>query len=135
MICSDCGEQVQELASRSKRCKPCHRLYMREHYQNNKSYYASKARRNTYKKRNEVRQELLQYFISHPCVDCGNDNPVVLDFDHIDPSLKTESISKIVSGGFSRKKIWDEIAKCEVRCANCHRIRTASQFGWWNSPV
>jgi len=55
------------------------------------------------------------------CMICGYDkNPGVLDFHHVDPSTKSFGIS---SGGFSRswKSIEDEIRKCILVCANCHR--------------
>jgi hypothetical protein len=58
------------------------------------------------------------------CVDCGyNLHPAALDFDHLPGSDKVLSISDMVR---SRKMsdIETEIAKCEVVCANCHRIRT-----------
>jgi hypothetical protein len=75
------------------------------------------------------RDKLLEYLLSHPCVDCGESDPIVLEFDHINGN-KIANVSSI-----KNTKNWDqvlaEIAKCEVRCANCHRRRTASQFLWW----
>ncbi|KKK53486.1 hypothetical protein LCGC14_3094290, partial [marine sediment metagenome] len=57
------------------------------------------------------------------CTDCGTNNPVVLDFDHLPEYEKSFTIgSNITSKGMTR--LFDEIAKCEVVCANCHRIRT-----------
>jgi hypothetical protein len=67
---------------------------------------------------------------SHPCVDCGESDPVVLDFDHIDCTAKKKAVSRMVSDCYSLGDIRREISKCEVRCANCHRRRTAAQFGW-----
>lgn len=57
------------------------------------------------------------------CMDCGyNDNPVALDFDHRNPDEKLFAI------GAGRNRSLDtlflEMAKCDVRCANCHRIKT-----------
>jgi hypothetical protein len=69
---------------------------------------------------------LLHFFETHPCVGCGETNPVVLEFDH----LRDKSFS---TGGKLTTHKWqailDEIEKCEVVCANCHRIRTAKQRG------
>ena len=72
----------------------------------------------------------LLYFKTHPCVDCGETNPVVLDFDHRDPDDKEFTISQGLGHSFSLHRLMVEIEKCDVRCANCHRKRTAKQAGW-----
>ena len=55
------------------------------------------------------------------CVDCGyNAHPAALDFDHRDGSEKKGNVSRMVS----LDRVKAEIAKCDVRCANCHRIKT-----------
>jgi hypothetical protein len=56
------------------------------------------------------------------CIDCGEKNHVVLDFDHLKD--KRYNVSRMIHDGFSWAAIKKEIAKCEVVCANCHRIRT-----------
>lgn len=58
------------------------------------------------------------------CKDCGyNKHDVALDFDHIDPSLKSFSIGRELTRN-SIKNIMNEIRKCVVRCSNCHRIKS-----------
>jgi len=70
---------------------------------------------------------LIEYFASHPCVDCGESDPVVLEFDHLEE--KSFNIAKGL-----RDRSWEalvtEIAKCDVVCANCHRRRTAVRGGF-----
>ena len=62
------------------------------------------------------------------CVDCGyNAHTEALDFDHIEPTNKTHNVASMVCNNFSKEKILAEIAKCEVVCANCHRVRTANR--------
>lgn len=56
------------------------------------------------------------------CIDCGETNHIVLDFDHLKD--KKYNVSRMIHDGFSWAAIKKEIAKCEVVCANCHRIRT-----------
>jgi hypothetical protein len=63
------------------------------------------------------------------CTDCGlsmPDHPEVFDFDHIDPATKVAGIAALYTKG-SFEQFVAEIAKCEVVCANCHRIRTRSR--------
>ena len=68
-------------------------------------------------------------------MDCGERDPVVLDFDHITPSVKGYKVSYLASQGLKIKTIEQEIELCEVRCANCHRRRTAKQFGWYDRTL
>lgn len=78
------------------------------------------------KRRLEIRS-LLNGLKDRPCVDCKQKyDPCVMDFDHLDPSLKEENIN-ILKHRFSREKLLKEIEKCEVVCANCHRLRTKNQ--------
>jgi hypothetical protein len=60
---------------------------------------------------------------SQPCSDCGNYYPaIVMDFDHRDPDTKQHEVAAIKYGSW--EKLLAEIAKCDLVCANCHRIRT-----------
>lgn len=60
---------------------------------------------------------------SGPCVDCKQSyHPCVMDFDHVLPG-KVQSLAKMV-GRYSKAAILEEIAKCELVCSNCHRVRT-----------
>jgi len=77
----------------------------------------------------QVNQEYVWDWLSkHQCVDCGESDIVVLEFDH--QQNKEESISRAMVNGWSIKRIQKEIDKCEVRCANCHRKKTALDFKW-----
>ncbi len=66
---------------------------------------------------------VAEYLRTHHCVDCGESNPIVLDFDHVRGN-KVYTISWLRKKPFSLKRIQEEIDKCEVRCSNCHRIVT-----------
>jgi hypothetical protein len=68
---------------------------------------------------------VLEYLLTHPCVDCGETDPVVLEFDHLRDKLG--NISAMY--GHAWRSILAEIAKCDVVCANCHRRRTARRVG------
>jgi len=59
---------------------------------------------------------------------------MVLEFDHV-RGTKSGNISEMMRGGFSWKRVLEEIEKCEIRCANCHRRKTAVQFQWFNKGI
>lgn len=119
---------------RTTKCKACHKEYRQTHYQNNKQKYIDKA-----KKWDAVngaasdknKQKLVEYLLKNPCSVCGETDPVVLTFDHRDPKEKKYGIYKLVHNGHKWQTIEEEIAKCDVKCYNCHARRTAQQFGWY----
>ncbi len=78
----------------------------------------------------KVRAWVKAYLKEHPCVDCGEPDWRVLEFDHIDPASKSFSISRGIADGRNIDSIKTEIKKCEVRCCNCHRIRTRREKHW-----
>lgn len=79
----------------------------------------------------KVRKRLLDFLSSKSCADCGEEDPVVLDFDHREPRRKFKSIARMLSGHYSWDSVLAEIQKCEVRCANCHRKKSYKQFGYY----
>ena len=90
-----------------------------------KHYYANKQQ---YRDRNARQREEMKEWVAEvkdvPCMDCGVKYPsYVMDFDHRDPSEKVEEVGKAISRG-SWRKLKEEVAKCDVVCANCHRERT-----------
>jgi hypothetical protein len=101
-------------------------VYHREHYQANRQRYIDQARERKQALALERTSYLIEYFASHPCIDCGETNPVVLEFDHL--ADKSFDIGQSLPYR-SWESILDEIAKCEVVCANCHRRRTATRRG------
>lgn len=70
----------------------------------------------------EFKKRLAKIKEDAGCFDCGIKNHIVLDFDHIRD--KKYNVSRMIHDGFSWKAISKEIEKCQVVCANCHRIRT-----------
>ncbi len=77
---------------------------------------------------------LNKYKQAKGCKDCGySKNPVALDFDHIEPVEKRFTIAHRTDRA-TIKSLFLEIRKCEVRCANCHRIRTAEKNHFVSIP-
>ena len=97
--------------------------YLKKHYKKNKDYYKSKAKASKSKQRNWNRSFVDRIKRMFGCVDCGESNPVVLEFDHV-RGEKVGNIANMVHAPLSISAIKEEIRKCEVRCANCHRKKT-----------
>ena len=63
------------------------------------------------------------------CADCGRRDPVVFEFDHVES--KRAGVAELVRSAAGRGRLLEEIARCEIVCANCHRRRTAARAGWY----
>ena len=111
-ICSRCGRELpieqfvwrdKKKGTRRSHCKECHSNYMKERY---------------YSKKNEIYSFKKQC----KCEKCGYDKcPEALDFHHIDPNEKEGQIARMITSSYGLDKVKDEIKKCIVLCANCHR--------------
>ena len=134
--CSTCGVMkpvtdfnVRQRApdGRQARCRDCCRTWYLAH---KPDHMAGVAIRNKAYRR-QTQERLAAYLAEHPCVDCGETDIRCLEFDHRDPKQKVAPISILLQRGRSWRTIAAEIEKCDVRCANCHRRRTADQFSTW----
>jgi hypothetical protein len=94
------------------------REYYKYYYQNNPDYFKERARR----REQEIKEFVQQQKVGLSCKQCGNEDIRVLDFHHRDNETKEVSISLIARKGWRNERILQEIAKCDVLCANCHRI-------------
>lgn len=102
-------------------CKPCGRAYKNEWYQSNKTG-AIKQRQRSKEAKRRLREE-VNVLKSEPCTDCGYSyNWWQMHYDHINDD-KVMRISQLVIRG-NRKKLFEEIEKCGLVCANCHADRT-----------
>jgi hypothetical protein len=109
-------------------CKACQSVYARNHYVKDPAAYKRRSFESNRRYRLRNRDYIIGYLRAHPCVDCGETDPVVLDFDHM--GKKEFEVSDLVRCAFGLDRIKTEIERCEVRCARCHRRRTAEQFSW-----
>lgn len=100
-------------------CKACAHDAMVAWYQQNSEHH----RANRQARKERIRTEFRTAMVGLRCIDCGEDDPCVLEFDHV-RGQKTCAVSVMVGSGWSLSRIMEEVAKCEVRCANCHRRRT-----------
>ena len=100
-------------------CKQCNKLAQKSQYSKNKKYYLDRNR----EQRSNNRERYKHYKSNTPCSRCGGVFPnCVMDFDHRDPTEKKHCVAQMM--GYSWGRILEEIAKCDLLCANCHRIKT-----------
>ena len=90
-----------ERGLRDNYCRPCRAAYKQEHYKANRQRYIDNARRRRERVIDERMQFIVNYLREHPCADCGEDDILVLEFDH----LRDKSFA--ISGGLDRN--WDEL--------------------------
>jgi len=128
-ICSGCGESLpvathfhqQKYKPKGQRprkrplsqCKACHKVRTKRAYR---------------QRRLDQLRLVFDHFRENPCVDCGEDNPALLEFDHVDESAKSFGVGGKI-GDVSTPKLLKEIEKCQVRCKNCHHLRTMARQG------
>jgi hypothetical protein len=92
--------------------------YNQQYYQDNSTYFKDAKR----KRGQEIKAFIQQQKVGLSCKRCGNSDARVLDFHHLDKNSKELGVSYIHTKGWGNARILREIAKCEVLCANCHRI-------------
>jgi hypothetical protein len=143
-VCPRCGEERdaerdfswknQKKGIRHQWCKVCLAEANSRHYQNNKQIYLERALTRNARVNTENKRRLYVYLSEHPCVDCGQTDIRCLEFDHVHGD-KTSNIAILINDAVPWPTIEAEIAKCEVRCANCHRIKTFERGKTWRSGL
>jgi len=113
---------------RQSYCKKCQSIMSKAHYRRNKETYLIKAKKRNKEYKNKINRYIWEYLSFHPCIDCKEKDIVVLEFDHY--GNKIDNISSMMRNKKNLENIKQEMDKCEVRCANCHKRKTAEQFKW-----
>lgn len=145
MLCSSCKKTTppgqfatfRDRKGRVRRrgiCKPCRGKYATENFdrlqQWRKEYNAKTktSRQKRSKQRIVAARAYVNQYKSVPCIDCSRTYPpVAMDLDHV-RGAKVSTIARMVSAGYKLDLIKEELAKCEVVCSNCHRVRTATRM-------
>lgn len=130
--CPDCkenkklnkfGKNKSRKDGRQVYCLPCMKVRTINSYHKHKKSYFARAKR-----RDKKIDEIIVERKSVPCMDCGvKYPPYVMDFDHRNPKEKFLNICQMRKRRMAIKKILEEMAKCDVVCANCHRERSNKQ--------
>ena len=119
---------MAEVAKCDVVCAVCHRLRTRDSW-------IGRPRKGTYTSPSQVRRvalwkeqaDLLAHLRDVPCLDCGRRFPkAAMDFDHRNPATKRYTVSRMLLRA-TTPEILAEAAKCDIVCANCHRMRTYRQ--------
>lgn len=116
---------LEEAAKCEVVCANCHRLRTRKQH---RAWLASRtpavsARIEGQRVRWRYRADLLDQLRSVPCADFGGTfAQCSMDFDHRDPSTKVQAVTRMINGSIER--MLAEVAKCDIVCVNCHRLRT-----------
>lgn len=134
-VCSKCGKPG-EFRPGSRQCRECekayHRVHNAERVEQQAAYRVANRERYRIKlaeinrRRRAERHAEIDRIKSVPCAGCGGSfPPYVMDFDHRDPSTKKSEVSFLINKtGAPWSSVLEEVAKCDVVCANCHRMRT-----------
>jgi hypothetical protein len=105
------------------RCRRCCREYFRERG----DIHRAQSGAARLARRQRAKAHLLAYLLAHPCTDCGEADPVVLEFDHV--RGKQRDLSKLAHDGVTPARLDAEIELCDVVCVCCHRRRTTARRG------
>jgi len=115
--------------------KAAARACRRRHYEEHRSEYIERAKRSTQEARIRIREFIDEYKRRHPCGDCGEGDPDLLEFHHV--GTKADAVANLARRVVSIARVAAEIEKCITLCANCHRKRHAierSERGWVSPP-
>lgn len=140
-ICTKCGESKQDTEfGRSSAvksglrtaCTKCSNEMQRKYREAHREEIRKASKSYALKRTTENRKLVKDYLLSHPCMDCGERDIIVLEFDHA-RGKKIAPVTTMVCPWFTEKTIREEIEKCDVVCANCHRRRTYSRRNIWRT--
>lgn len=120
--------RIRDRGIRQPWCRDCHNAQKRLFYALNRNSEIARARTRQLALIAANAPRLRAFLECHPCVDCGERDVSVLEFDHLRD--KRKDVTTMLWSGLLWSTIEQEIAKCEVRCANCHRRRTARERGY-----
>ena len=117
---------LAEVAKCDVVCVNCHRLRTRSQHRDRLAGLTTGTSKGLAIRRARWRRQaaMLDRLRDVPCMDCGNRFPSCsMDFDHRDPSTKSSRVPALI-GHAGDERILAEVAKCDIVCGNCHRLRT-----------
>lgn len=131
-VCNCCQEtkpieefswRWKHLGQRQRTCRACQSKQKKAWYEKNKDFHKEKIYENKQRNIETSRAYVWDFLLAHPCAECGETDPTVLEFDHVRGEKRAE-VTKLMRDGYTLKIIQEEIEKCVVLCANCHKRKT-----------
>ncbi|MFF2372692.1 hypothetical protein [Agromyces sp. NPDC058110] len=117
-------------------CRSCNRARARRYYAENREAHVQVIVARKANIRRATLESIGEYLAGHPCIDCGERDLRVLDFDHREGASKSAEVMKLAQHGYALHRVMAEIAKCDVRCRNCHAKVTYDRMGAnWRSAL
>lgn len=105
-------------------CRKCSNKRSKKYYNEKGEEHKKNVAKRNHKYRDTIRQFILDKLKVSECKDCGNNDIRVLEFDHLPEFKKEYNISDMLKSSLSINLIEIEMNKCDIVCANCHRIRS-----------
>lgn len=127
--CDDFNKKSSAKDGLQNKCRLCSRERSRAYYALNKEKHVAAVRVNTQKYMNRNRTWIGNYLLNNPCIDCGNSDLRVLDFDHRPGTIKVNDVTILARNCYPLSIVIAEVEKCDVRCRNCHQIITFERLG------
>lgn len=131
-VCTKCNVEQDEIlfgwrkrgVSRHEQCKSCKAKHNKSYYKRHSAKLKVESRKRRLERQNHNQEALYRYLLAHPCIECGESEPILLEFDHLGD--KSNGIANMIA-----HQSWDtielEISKCQVLCVVCHRFKTARE--------
>ena len=124
-LCASAARISAELAKCLPRCARCHRRVTQQ--QRACAWRSAEKLPPSWRRRLEAQDRNDEIKLQRGCADCGwAEWARGLDWDHV-RGVKVLSVASLIANGRPWTEIEEEMAKCDLVCANCHRIRTAER--------
>jgi len=136
-ICTKCNQEkpVDQFRWREKskdkrqpHCKECMNAHEASRWLIDANLRSRRQQQNKARQKRNI-EYMREYISARSCEECGDNDPRVLEFHHIDPSTKLKNVSAMWHRSDSIESIMKEVEKCQLLCASCHRKATYAQRG------
>lgn len=134
-VCKTCKEEKEDSDYRTTftghvklHCRACEKKYNRNKYLKDREKRISRQLVTNAKRKADYQEYMTSYYLDNPCADCGTTDFRVFENDHVHGAKRWDIAAMVTC---SRESLISELAKTEVVCANCHRIRTMTRGDHW----